>query len=107
MGDSFLIPGALDEEPWKRLLVENNPGAERIGAPVYVAQGTEDPIVRPTVTTDFVRELCARGEVVRYEELAGAGHMRAGRISATSAIQWMRDRFDGRTAPSTCSAPRL
>jgi pimeloyl-ACP methyl ester carboxylesterase len=107
MGDSFLIPGALDEEPWRRLLVENRPGAEPIGAPVYVAQGTEDPIVRPSVTADFVRGLCDRGEVVRYEELSGAGHMRAARISASSAVQWMAARFEGRTAPSTCSPPRL
>ncbi|HEY2798611.1 MAG TPA: alpha/beta fold hydrolase [Thermoanaerobaculia bacterium] len=105
MGGSFLVRGALDEEPWKRLLEENRPGAERIGAPIYVAQGTEDPVVRPPVTADFVRGLCGRGEVVRYEELPGAAHMRAARISATSAIQWMRDRFDGRTAPSTCSPP--
>ena len=87
MGDSFLIPGALDAEHWKRLLDQNRPGAGRIGAPIYVAQGTEDPVVRPAVTADFVRGLCGRGEVVRYEELQGAAHMRAGRISATSAIQ--------------------
>jgi pimeloyl-ACP methyl ester carboxylesterase len=107
MGDSFLIRGAFEAEPWKRLLDRNRPGGEPIGAPVYVAQGTEDPIVRPAVTSDFVRGLCARGEVVRYEELPGAAHLRAGRISATSAIQWMRDRFDGRPAPSTCEAPSL
>ncbi len=63
--------------------------------------------MRPAVTADFVRGLCGRGEIVRYEELQGAAHMRAARISATSAIQWMRDRFDGRTAPSTCSPPSL
>jgi pimeloyl-ACP methyl ester carboxylesterase len=107
MGDSFLIRGAFEAEPWRRLLDRNRPGGEPIGAPVYVAQGTEDPIVRPAVTSDFVRGLCARGEVVRYEELPGAAHLRAGRISATSAIQWMRDRFDGRPAPSTCEAPSL
>jgi pimeloyl-ACP methyl ester carboxylesterase len=107
MGDGFLVKGALDTEPWKRLLEENRPGREPIGAPVYVAQGTEDPIVRPSVTADFVHGLCERGEVVRYEELPGAGHMRAARISASSAIQWMVARVEGRTAPNTCVAPRL
>jgi len=28
--------------------------------------------------------------------------MRAGRASATSAVQWLRDRFDGKRAPTTC-----
>jgi pimeloyl-ACP methyl ester carboxylesterase len=107
MGDAILTRGALDREPWKRLLAENRPGADPIGAPVYVAQGTEDPIVRPAITADFVRALCGQGEVVRYEELPGAGHERAARVSASSAVQWMRARFDGRAAPNTCVEPSL
>ena len=54
---------------------------------------------------DFVRELCADGETVRLEELPGAGHFRASRISASSAIQWIQARIDGRAPPNGC-APR-
>lgn len=107
MGGSILRPGALDAEPWRRLLETNRPGGQSIGAPLYIAQGTDDPIVRPSVTADFVRGLCARGEVVSFEELPGATHERAARVSASSAIQWMRARFDGQAAPDTCAAPRL
>jgi pimeloyl-ACP methyl ester carboxylesterase len=107
MGAGFAIAEAFSAEPWSRLLEENRPGGQRIGAPVYVAQGTEDSVVRPSVTRDFVRSLCAGGEIVRFEELPGAGHSRAARISATSAIQWMRDRFDGRTPPDTCKPARI
>ena len=103
----FLEPGAFDTEPWRRLLAENRPGGSPIGAPIYVAQGTEDPIVRPSVTADFVRGLCARRETVRLEELPGAGHLRASRISASAAIQWIEGRFQGKPAPNTCVAPRL
>lgn len=107
IGDAILRGGALDRQPWSRLLAENRPGAQRTGAPLYVAQGAEDPIVRPAVTADFVRALCGRGEVVRYEELPGATHSRAARVSASSAIQWMKARFDGRPAPDTCIEPKL
>ena len=100
----FLKPGAFDAEPWKKLLEDNLPGRRPIAAPIYVAQGQEDTIVRPSVTADFVAGLCRTGERVRYETLPGVDHMRAGRASATSAIQWMRDRFDGKRAPTTCSA---
>jgi pimeloyl-ACP methyl ester carboxylesterase len=107
IGHAILEGGALDRQPWSRLLAENRPGAQRTGAPLYVAQGTEDPIVRPAVTADFVRALCGRGEVVRYEELPGATHSRAARVSASSAIQWMKARFDGQPAPDTCIEPKL
>ena len=98
----FLKAGAFEAEPWKRLLEENRPGRRPIRAPIYVAQGEEDTIVRPSVTADFVAGLCRTGERVRYETLPGVDHMRAGRASATSAVQWLRDRFDGKRAPTTC-----
>ena len=107
MGGSFLAESAFEAEPWRRLLAENRPGGQRIGAPIYLAQGTEDPIVRPSVTADFLRQLCGSGERVRFEELPGAAHDRAARISASSAIQWIQARFDGKAAPDTCRPPRL
>lgn len=101
----FLKQGAFEAEPWKRLLEENRPGRRPILAPIYIAQGEEDTIVRPSVTADFVASLCRTGERVRFESLPGVDHMRAGRASATSAIQWMRDRLDGKRAPTTCPPP--
>ena len=98
----FLRDGAFETEPWKQLLEENRPGRRPIRAPIYVAQGEEDTIVRPSVTADFVASLCRTGERVRYDRLPGVDHMRAGRASATTAIQWMRDRLDGKRAPTTC-----
>lgn len=88
--------------PWNRLLDENRPGRTPSGAPLYVAQGTDDPIVRASLTADFVGGLCRSGAVVRYETFTGAGHARIGRVSATAAIQWMKARFDGDPPPNTC-----
>jgi acetyl esterase/lipase len=98
----MLKEGAFQSEPWKRLLEENEPGRRPIRAPIYVAQGEDDSVVRPSVTIDFVAGLCRTGERVRFDRLAGVDHMRAGRASATTAVQWIRDRFDGKRAPTTC-----
>lgn len=98
----FLSPEEYTSGPLVRLLAENRPGRAPAGAPLYVAQGTEDPIVRPSVTADFVARLCGAGEVIRFERLEGEGHMKAGRVSASSAIQWMQSRFEGARAPNTC-----
>jgi acetyl esterase/lipase len=98
----FLVEGAMDRDPWKSLLERNRPGAVRIPSPVYVAQGDQDLVVRPSVTADFVAALCRQGETVRFERLEGEGHMRAARVSASSAIAWMRDRFELTRAPNDC-----
>jgi len=98
----FLVEGVMERDPWKPLLERNRPGRARIPAPVYVAQGDQDLIVRPSVTADFVAGLCRQESLVRYERLAGEGHMRAARVSASSAIGWLRDRFEGTKPPNDC-----
>jgi acetyl esterase/lipase len=98
----YLSPAIYTNTTWSKLLEENRPGRAPAGAPLYVAQGADDPIVRPSVTADFVAGLCRAGATVQYEVFPGVGHMRAGRTSATSAIQWMQARFEGAPAPSTC-----
>jgi pimeloyl-ACP methyl ester carboxylesterase len=102
---SLLEESAYSIQPWARLMSQNRPGGARAGAPLYVAQGTADAIVRPSVTSDFVRGLCGHGEIVQFEELPGVSHVRAGRASATAAIQWIRDRFDGKPPPNNCVSP--
>jgi hypothetical protein len=90
----FLPEAAYRAEPWRRLFEENRPGRQPAGAPLYVAQGTDDLVVRPSVTEDF-----------RFEPLEGVGHMRAGRAGATGAILWIKSRFEGAAAPNSCVAP--
>jgi len=102
MPSNYLAASIYTSAPWDRLLLENRPGRVPPGAALYVAQGTDDPIVRPSVTADFVAGLCRTGATVRYEPFPGVGHMRAGRTSATAAIQWMQTRFNGEPAPNTC-----
>jgi acetyl esterase/lipase len=101
----FVPEGAFETQPWRQLFEENRAGRTRAGAPLYVAQGTDDLIVRPSITEAFVKDLCARGETVRFERLEGVGHLRAGRASATDAILWMKSRFEGAAAPTSCVAP--
>src|SRR4029077_18708352 len=59
---NYLSAGLFTNEKWHRLFVENRPGGGPAGAPFYVAQGLDDPVVRPTVTADFVAGLCRAGE---------------------------------------------
>jgi hypothetical protein len=58
-------------EPWATLLTENTPGAEPIGAPVFVAQEQSDALVRPDATTQYVNRVCGAGEHVTYKQYPG------------------------------------
>ena len=86
--------------PWPGRLTRNTPGQARAGAPLFISQGTIDPIVRPDVTAQFVMVQRRRGETVRFVKLDRVGHMTAGKVSAPAAVAWIDDRFADRPAPN-------
>jgi hypothetical protein len=101
---SFLkVDDIAEIEPWRRLLAENTPGPLPISIPVFVAQGTGDKLVRPEVTTTYVRALCRSGDKVRFDVLLRVGHAFIARDAARDAIAWVASRFNGEPAPSDCS----
>jgi pimeloyl-ACP methyl ester carboxylesterase len=91
-----------DVEPWHSLLTKNTPGALLPEIPVFVAQGEQDLIVRPKVTQNYVATLCSGGNKVRMVILPDIGHGRAAQASALAAVEWMTDRFDGKSPPDDC-----
>ena len=75
---AFLVEGAIDRDPWKSLLERNRPGRLADPGAGLRRAGRQDVVVRPSVTADYVAGLCRQGRDVRFERLAGVGHMRAG-----------------------------
>jgi dipeptidyl aminopeptidase/acylaminoacyl peptidase len=73
-------------------------------APFFIAQGSVDPIVRPSVTRAFAAHLCSRGETVRFLVLEDVGHMGAGEKAAGPMVSWMRSLFAGNPPPNDCAS---
>jgi acetyl esterase/lipase len=81
---------------------ENTPAGPPPGVPVFLAQGTADTVVLPAVTEKFMSRLCARGARVQLLRMSGVIHAFAARHSASAAVTWMAERFDGSPAPDDC-----
>jgi acetyl esterase/lipase len=93
-------------EPWRSLMAENTPGPTSGGVPVFLAQGTADSVVYPAVTERYMAALCGRGIPVAFVLMPGVIHAFAARQSATAAVAWIADRFNGAPPPSSCSLQR-
>lgn len=103
LAKSFLLVDDLAQvEPWSSLMKENTPGVLQRSIPVFISQGTDDKIVRPSVTRNYANSLCRNGSAVEAVFVDGAGHGFIARDTAAAAVRWMADRFAGRTPPSTC-----
>jgi acetyl esterase/lipase len=100
---SFLkVNDISDVEPWHSLLADNTPGTLPTTIPIFLAQGTTDNLVLPKITLAYMAKLCKAGSAVELDSLQGIGHLYAGRDSATAAINWIADRFQGIAPPSSC-----
>jgi len=102
MRERFLKSNPATTPPWKGIMQRNTPGQRAAGAPVFLAQGTADTIVRPAITRQFGKALCRRGTRVMFVALPGTTHTFAARDSVRTALKWMDDRFRGVPAPSVC-----
>ncbi len=73
-------------------------------APMFVGYGEEDRLTLPQWTIDAAREACALGGAILLRAAPGQGH---GILDFGAApAEWLRDRFAGTPAPSSCAALR-
>ncbi len=100
--DFLTVSDLAATEPWSRLAALNTPGTLPPSIPVFIAQGTSDPIVPPRITRDYVRRLCAAGSSVTLDEMLGVGHGFAAMHSARTAVDWIADRFASRPMANDC-----
>ncbi|HLH48768.1 MAG TPA: alpha/beta fold hydrolase [Roseiarcus sp.] len=103
LGKSFLTVNNLAErEPWRRLLEENSPGPLPANVPVFLAQGSADRLVPPSVTEAYRKRLCRGGSPVGFMLLPRVGHAFVARDAAGAAVAWMAGRFAGEPPPTNC-----
>jgi pimeloyl-ACP methyl ester carboxylesterase len=99
----FLKSNPTKTEPWQSIIADNSTTAGEVPVPMFVAQGTDDVIVHPQVTYEYVDDSCAAGTVVELKKLPGVGHPDVAFDSASAMADWLAGRFAGDSAPSTCS----
>jgi acetyl esterase/lipase len=91
-------------EPWYSLMTKNAPSTLPSHIPVFLAQGGADELVRPQVTQQYMKRLCAAGSKVQWFFMPTVNHGFAARNSASAAVQWMSDRFAGAGPPNDCNS---
>ena len=77
-------------------------------APVFVAQGLSDPLVKPRLQDDWVAGRCRAGEAIEYRTYPGLDHNSL--VAADSPltpliVQWSLERWADEPATPNCAAP--
>jgi acetyl esterase/lipase len=100
--DFLAVDDLAKLEPWRSLMIRNSPGPLPRDIPVFIAQGTTDNVVVPSVTAAYMQKLCKGASAVQFVSMPGVGHAFIARNSANAAVAWMTDRFRGAPPPNDC-----
>ena len=88
--------------PWSQLMIDNSVRGLPAAVPAFIAQGQQDDIVLPAVTSQYFRQICREGNVVKFVAIPAAGHGGSVKASSKDAVAWLADRINGKPAPSSC-----
>ena len=97
-----IFPDAMLDGPFGDTLKQHEPTGP-FPAPVLVAQGLADPLVKPAIQREWVQARCAAGAPIDYRTYPGLGHV--GLVGPDSPLtpqleQWTLDR-EANAAPAT------
>ena len=99
-----VFPDSVLDGPFGERLKAQEPRGQ-FPAPVLVAQGLADPLVKPELQHRWVSERCRAGEAIDYRTYPGLGHVDlVGPDSPLTPqlVQWTLDRWSGKPATPNC-----
>lgn len=83
---------------------QNTAGQQTTVAPVLTMQGTDDSVVNPNGTDQYIQRACQFKQPIEYTMYPGATHQTIPFVAMNEYVPWIKARFAGRPAPSNCSS---
>lgn len=102
MGENFVKANPADTEPWQSIIALNSPQPDNIPVPLFIAQGSIDPVVDPKITAAWAQQLCTQNPSVFYKVYEGKSHLDVVAPAVKDTLPWIHDRFANTAAPSSC-----
>lgn len=86
----------------RRFVAENSEGDRPVGGPVLVIAGEGDHSIPLAMIRRTVGRACKMGGAIAYRTYPGLDHDAVMTKSIPEQIRWLRDRFSGKPAASSC-----
>jgi len=89
-------------EPFKDLLMENSPAAQRSVVPIFLYHGEADPLIPVQTSKVILDQYCHLGSTVLRKTYPGGDHFTVVLLALTDIEHYLADRLAGSPAPSSC-----
>ncbi len=100
--DEFVTVPPADVQPWKDLLLENDPGHRVSDAPLLIVHGTADTVVPLVLSELLFDRLCGLDQVAERTLYDGANHTTVLIDASDDVRSWLSARFAGEPATTGC-----
>lgn len=100
--DRFAKADPGEVEPWKSILLENDPGHVKTDIPIYLYQGESDEQIPVAASGLLFDRLCGFGQVAERHTYPGQSHAGVIAVAFDGFSTWMDARVAGEPATSGC-----
>ena len=101
--DELIAEDPNKVEPWKSLLVENDPGYEVGASPVLIIHGEADEQIPVVSSQLLVTRMCKVGQVVQRLTYPKQSHAGVVAPSLPDMLEWIDARLAGEEPPDDCA----
>jgi fermentation-respiration switch protein FrsA (DUF1100 family) len=101
--EEFAVADPGEVEPWRSILLENDPGHVTTDIPILVIHGEQDEQIPVAASQLLFDRLCGLGQVIERRTYPGVNHTGVIAPSWDAMVAWMDARVAGEPATSTCT----
>jgi pimeloyl-ACP methyl ester carboxylesterase len=100
--DEMLLPGWRNNRYVAQFLARNRPGTQPTYGPILLVGGGDDVLFTEAAGQKIFRRICDAGGHVQRRVYAGLGHDPLVYGSLRDQLDWIAQRFNGKTASNEC-----
>ncbi len=105
LGQKFFTPSLITLPNWKNIIAEQTAPVLKPSQPLMVAESLTDKVVLPNTTAQYIQRACNAGSDLTSLWLTNVSHIKLQTVISPSVINWLGDRFTGRSTAPTCNQP--
>ena len=105
IGQKFFTQSLMTLPEWKSVITKETAPVLSPSQPLLVAESLTDQVVLPNTTAQYIQRACQGGSNLTSLWLNNVGHIALQGVVAPSVMNWLGDRFAGRSTAPTCNQP--
>lgn len=104
-GQQFFNDSLLTNVSWQQAIAQQTAPILSSKQLLFVGESLTDQVVLPNTTAQYIQRACNSGSNLTSLWLTDVGHIQLQTVIAPAVLNWVSDRFAGKSTSPTCNQP--